>query len=296
MIPPQPHKVGAPSVASVKIEEDSSETRARPTGAMKDPNMDVGATLQRARTRRGLTVEQLARSTKISRSTLEALENNDFDRLPAAVYTRGFLRTYAREVDLDPEETVEQYMEQFAAAPSIVMAANERVEAGPHRREVADEDETPREQRVIRIPVPLIAAAVLLVFLGTYFAMSRNKGDNGVTAVAEAATTQPSPQPQPQPDATHASNVTPDVLRIEIKATGPCWVSATADRESALSRLLQAGEAHTLEAKDEFVLRVGDPGTVVISVNGVPGRPLGRAGQAVTVQINKQNYREFQAL
>jgi cytoskeleton protein RodZ len=279
-------------VSSVKIEEDSSETRTRPTDAKKDPNMDVGATLRHARTRRGLTVEQLARSTKISRSTLEALENDDFDRLPGGVYTRGFLRAYAREVNLDPEETVEQYMEQFAASPSMVMAANERVETASHRREAAYDDETPGESRVIRIPVPLIAAAVLLVFLGTYFAISRNEGDTGMTPIAEAATTPPSPQP----DATLASNVAPDVLRIEIKATGPCWVSATADRESALSRLLKAGDAHTLEAKDELVLRVGDPSTVAIVVNGVPSRPLGRPGQPVTVQINKQNYREFQQL
>jgi hypothetical protein len=86
------------------------------------------------------------------------------------------------------------------------------------------------------------------------------------------------------------------VLRIELTATGPCWVSATADRESALSRLLQAGERHELSAKDELVLRVGDPSTVAISVNGVAGRPLGQPGQPITVQINKQNFREFQQL
>src|SRR5918997_836771 len=75
--------------------------------------MDVGSTLRRARTRKGLTLEQLARATKISVSALDALETNDLDRLPATIYLRGFLRAYAREVGLDPQETVEDYLEQF---------------------------------------------------------------------------------------------------------------------------------------------------------------------------------------
>lgn len=261
--------------------------------------MDVGATLRRARTRKGLTLEQLAQSTKIGHAILEALENNDFERLPASIYTRGFLRAYAREVDLDPKETVDQYLEQFETAPPIVLAPSESAQVRESSPESPEEAEPSPSRRTIvidprRLSVPALAAAVLAVAIGAYFAFSRYNADTGVETTAEASS-KPTPPPAQQPDIAHASNVQPDVLRVELKATGPCWVSATADRESALSRLMQAGESHAIEARDELVLRVGDPSTVLVLVNGVATRPLGRAGQPITVQINKQNFREFQA-
>ena len=245
--------------------------------------------------RKRLTLEQIAQSTKIHILTLEALETNDFDRVPASVYTRGFLRAFAREVDLDPEETVEQYTEQCEAAAMPAMGTAP-ADAAPVAAPAAD-TETPR-QRTIVIPrltkVPALAAAVVLVAGALYFGLSRNTGEPAVTTTAEASTPAPEPAPTPATDVARASNVEPDVLRVELTATGPCWVSATADHESALSRLLQAGEKHEIQAKDQLTLRVGDPSTIAISVNGVAGRPLGRPGQPVTVQINKQNFREFQ--
>jgi cytoskeletal protein RodZ len=259
--------------------------------------MDVGATLRRARMRKRLSLEQIAQSTKINLSTLDALENNDFDRLPAGVYTRGFLRAFAREVDLDPEETVEQYMELFEAAPPMAIAS---VDADPAVADDASagDDPAPR-QRASVIPrhasIPALAAVVILIAAGVYFGLARQNGQTPVST-AEAAT-EPSPAPVPVADVARASNVEPEpeTIRLELTATGPCWVSATADGDSALSRLLQAGEKHEVLAKDELVLRVGDPSTVEISVNGVAGRSLGRAGQPITVQINKQNFRDFQS-
>jgi len=58
--------------------------------------------LQRARQARGLTLEEVERDIRISRRYLEALENENFGLLPAPVYARGFLRTYARYLGLEP--------------------------------------------------------------------------------------------------------------------------------------------------------------------------------------------------
>ena len=84
-----------------------------------------------------------------------------------------------------------------------------------------------------------------------------------------------------------------DALRIELTATGPSWVSASADRAAAANRLMQAGERQAIDARDELVLRVGDPGTLSVSINGVAAAPLGRAGQPITVTITKENFRSF---
>lgn len=58
--------------------------------------------LQRARQARGVTLEEVERDTRISRRYLAALENEDFGLLPAPVYARGFLRTYARYLGIEP--------------------------------------------------------------------------------------------------------------------------------------------------------------------------------------------------
>ena len=75
--------------------------------------MDVGAALREARERRGISLEELARTTKIGVATLRALERNQVDHLPGGIFLRGFLRAYARQVELDPEDTVRRYLAQF---------------------------------------------------------------------------------------------------------------------------------------------------------------------------------------
>jgi hypothetical protein len=82
-------------------------------------------------------------------------------------------------------------------------------------------------------------------------------------------------------------------LFLEILPKGPCWVSATSDGRLAVYRLIQGDERVTVYARHELVLRVGDPGTFAYTLNGVPGRPLGEAGEAVDVTITEHNYQTF---
>lgn len=268
--------------------------------------MDVGATLRRARTQKGLTLDQLSRATKISLSKLQALEDNDFESLPAVVYARGFLRAYAREVGLDPEDVVDQYMRQLDHAMAPAMSEPELPAATEREEPVHTQQPATRPAlRPLRIqidlkslPRPAMAAAAVMLLIAVIAAFAWRGGDAGEQAVtAEAAQQDPAALTAQAPvnDAAHALNVTEDGLRIELKATGPCWVSASADRAPILSRLLQAGESETIEVKDEFVLRVGDPSTVNLTINGAPLRPLGQPGMPVTVQINQENYRELLA-
>ena len=65
---------------------------------------ELGNTLSRARRARAITLEDVERDTHVSRRYLQALENEDFTIFPAPVYARGFLRTYARYLGLNPEE------------------------------------------------------------------------------------------------------------------------------------------------------------------------------------------------
>src|SRR5467141_2646553 len=81
------------------------------------PPGDFGRNLREARERRGLSLRQIAVATKISMSALEALERNDISKLPGGIFSRAFVRSYAVEVGLDPDETVREFLERFNQEP-----------------------------------------------------------------------------------------------------------------------------------------------------------------------------------
>jgi cytoskeleton protein RodZ len=73
----------------------------------------VGATLRRTRESRGISLQQIAAATKLSPSALEAIERDDLSRLPGGIFTRAFVRTYAKELGVDPEQTLQAFLAQF---------------------------------------------------------------------------------------------------------------------------------------------------------------------------------------
>jgi flagellar biosynthesis protein FlhG len=75
-----------------------------------------GPRLRRARLRRGLEIDEIARITKVSPTYLHFLEQDQMDGLPAPVYVRGFVKAFARCVGIDADAAARGYMEHFAAA------------------------------------------------------------------------------------------------------------------------------------------------------------------------------------
>jgi cytoskeletal protein RodZ len=92
---------------------------------------DFGAQLREARERKGISLRQIAASTKISVAALEGLERNDISKLPGGIFSRAFVRSYAIEVGLDPDDTVKQFLQRFegettpaaATVPPVVAPA-----------------------------------------------------------------------------------------------------------------------------------------------------------------------------
>src|SRR5205807_8760766 len=83
-----------------------------------------GEELRREREIRGISLKEISDATKISKRFLDAIENNDHRTLPAPVFTRGFVREYARYLCLNSEEIVNRY--NFAAA------GDDRIEQSTH--------------------------------------------------------------------------------------------------------------------------------------------------------------------
>ena len=77
--------------------------------------MSFGQTLRTAREAKGLTTSELASRTHLLVQIVEGLENEDFHRIPAPIYGRGFVKLYCETVDLDPKPLQAEFMEIFAA-------------------------------------------------------------------------------------------------------------------------------------------------------------------------------------
>jgi cytoskeletal protein RodZ len=92
---------------------------------------DFGGKLRQAREQRGLSLRQVAASTKISMAALEALERNDVSKMPGGVFSRGMVRSYAAEIGLNPDKVVDEFLQRFeteaVAAPPAGWASQEEI-------------------------------------------------------------------------------------------------------------------------------------------------------------------------
>ena len=81
--------------------------------ATKASEGDFGSRMRHVREQRGVSLREIAETTKISVSALEALERNDISRLPGGIFSRAFVRSYAAAIGIDPEQTVRDFLSQF---------------------------------------------------------------------------------------------------------------------------------------------------------------------------------------
>jgi cytoskeletal protein RodZ len=129
---------------------------------------EIGTELKEARDRRGISLRQVATSTKISVGVLESLERGEFSRLPGGIFSRAFVRSYAIEVGLDPDDVVARFVVEMDAAKP---AASEAI-----RPDVTDDDraflERQRKARLF-LRIGLIVFAIALVVGVFAWRMSR---------------------------------------------------------------------------------------------------------------------------
>src|SRR5581483_11589641 len=139
---------------------------------------DFGGTLKQAREERGISLRQIATATKISVVALEALERDDFSRLPGGIFSRAFVRAYALEVGLDPEQTVQDFLVECEKHGNAI-AENAAPEVTPDDRAFLE-----RQRRAARWLRGISLALVLLIAGGivTWRVASRQK-----SAEADAA-------------------------------------------------------------------------------------------------------------
>lgn len=179
----------------------------------------IGEQLRKAREAKGLSISDIEKATKIQSRYLEAIENNDFDKLPGDFYVRAFIRQYAQIVGLDGKELLSQYQGEVAnevtsevsqpAASSPAQEVHEeaheeeaapvepvenkpaRISASrPAKREVAEE--APKDAKWRKL-VPRLALgygiALLLLIGGMVFANMKKTGSSSQNENAGSSVT-----------------------------------------------------------------------------------------------------------
>ena len=261
------------------------------TAAQFDTPPDVGSRLRAARETKQLSLGEIADTTKISIDALEALEENDVARLPGGIFTRGFVRSYAAEFGLDPEQTLRDFL---ARVPPEGIAEGTERDNRSHEHDVYQ-----NQQRMARTVLTLVLVGVAVAALLFFFWIRGVPSGTG-TPAAPARAVEPEPAPPPRLDRsvrvdppTPIAPVSQAPLTIVLSPLGDCWVSLRLDGESVVRRVMHAGERAAYEANDEIVLNIGDAGAFAFAINQQRGRSLGASGEVVTERITLQNYRGY---
>jgi cytoskeleton protein RodZ len=115
----------------------------------------VGAYLRGLRERQGVSIDEIARSTRVLHHYLEALESDDLASLPAPVFAKGFIRAYCQALGVPPDEAITLY-EQRAAPIERRTSPIER-RTGPIERSTSPVEQwaSPVRERVTVAPAPL---------------------------------------------------------------------------------------------------------------------------------------------
>ncbi len=226
--------------------------------------LGIGERLRNAREAKGLTLAAAETLTHIRALYLQALEEEQFDRLPATVYTRGYLRTYAATLGLNPDELIEAYPLAFDAP------AQPLVPAFPAEVPIRPAVPPSRVRRIIMI----IGGAVVLVFIVLiligYQQMRQFAKPVPPPAPPEAAVAEPAHPPAPGEPGEPAGQTPGAGVELVVQATGTSWLRVLADDEEIFQGLVHEGEVKVWRARERLTVRVGDTTAVSLQVNGQP--------------------------
>ena len=222
----------------------------------------LGLRLRELREAKGASLDDIARSTRVGRRHLEALESDSWGELPAPVFVKGFIRAYCEFLDAAPGEALGLY------------------------REATGEPVTPEGvQGVTRVqPIrragPLLVSLVLFIALGVSLFVLR--------IGLKTSPPQPPAAPLETQSAVPAQRVAaltggpqPAGQRLLVRAVEATWIRVQVDEGQVAEELLQPGAVREWSAVRRFVITVGNAGGLEVDLNGRRIPPLGSRGAVI---------------
>ena len=229
--------------------------------------------LKRARCDAGFSLEDIAARTKIPVATLAALEEGVAAERLSPFYFRAFLRNYARELKLNPEEILREHAPTYAPLPTAI---SEPYPSPPPEAARAS------GRSWLVIAGALMALASIAIFRNDTPPQTAREAGAVATAGHTAASSIP------------ASPPAIESLKLKIRTAGLLWLEVSADGEPVIFQLLQPGQEREVEARNELNILVGDASALEYWINGQPGRSLGGPSQKRRIVVTRDNYRELQ--
>src|SRR5947209_14640814 len=248
---------------------------------------NFGERLHAERELREFSLTEITAGTRIGPRFLEALENEQWEKLPGGVFNRGFVRAIAHFLGLDEENLLAEYDlahgEQKIQAPA------------------------PYENRLPSRPLWVSALSILVILallsgvfyagrygwrlFHSYRAKKYSSAAQSVTVSAAAPTLIPAAQTQAASDHPPSvnSSISPSpvsALTLTVSTSAATRVRILADNKVLLDAEIQAGENRRFLANDQFEVTAADSSAVLLDLNGRTMRPLGMPGASGTLVLS----------
>jgi cytoskeletal protein RodZ len=242
-----------------------------------------GERLKRERELREVSLEEVAKSTRIGTRFLQALENEQWEKLPGGIFNRGFVRAIAHYLGLSEEDLLSEY---------DVARAEQKTESP-----VPQENGIPRPSIWIPIAAVLFLLCVMtaLVYGGRYgwrrYAAYRAAKHPGSEA-AQLQTPPPSSNGSNPVAEDPASPSTMAALDLSVSTSAATRVRVLADGKLQLDADLPAGETRHFSANQQFEVTAGDSSAVLLELNGQAMPPLGAPGASGTIVLSQKDLRQ----
>lgn len=234
----------------------------------------AGALLRSARERRGMTLEECAAALRARPGQLAALERGDDAAFGGAVYARGFLRSFALQVGVDPEEVLRLHGEDPAFRGPVL----------PPRKPLRLRRDPPGWLVGVLGVVAVAAVVVAVLGLG---------GSRVPPAVAptdpaldvpgpDGAAPAPAPAPRPEPDTEPTPEPAGPPVDVVLTFEASSWLEVVVDGQPVQPGVLvAAGETLRFSGQELVRLRFGNAGGVRVELNGEELGVAGRPGEVL---------------
>jgi transcriptional regulator with XRE-family HTH domain len=233
-----------------------------------EPEETLGRFLKRERDLRGVSLREIAETTKINVRVLEALEADDYDSLPPRAFIIGFLRAYAQCLKIDPQDVIALYHR--------VVSEVTEVPVEPEPEEDLEDDHV-LKRIVLLVVVGLFAASLFyVVFLRDWSPKApKTKGTTSASGGTRSRSVEPGLQPAPavviarkaaRPDSRYIERP----LVLEVAAMEEAWLRVERDDGQISAMLLHQGERRQWQARERFVLTIGNVAGTRLFLDGRP--------------------------
>lgn len=251
-------------------------------------DVGIGAALRDAREEQGRELADAAAATSMRVVQLQALEDDRWEQFGGDVYAKGFLRSYALWLGLDPEPLLDRYRRyvQHDAMDPLALTA------GP----VTGEARSEIPAWLLRFGAALGVIALALALVNLVQSRTPTPADPNTPAAAPDPVATNTDDDAPDDDATPEPDPSPtptfEGVELTLAFEGRSWVSVTVDGQPRQEGLFEEGDVLDLQADDEVLVRLGNASAVRGLLNGQSVGPFGGEGDVRDILFTSEGFED----